>query len=85
MTSAEINETVIDKALLTAADFKNRDIVTINDIADRLGCCYTTASTILKGWKRRLKAENRDGLDVAGKITKVDYAYILGIDIKLLY
>lgn len=69
----------------STSEFKNRDIVTANDVSERFGVCYTTATELIKTWKLQLKRVGRDRLDLSAKLTKDDYAYILGIDISLLY
>ena len=65
--------------------FRNRDIVTIKDVAERFGVSEYSAGELIRGWKVLLKRENRDRLDMKGRLTKDDYAFILGVDVRLLY
>ena len=69
----------------SAADFKDRDIVTPYDVMRRFGVCYDTAAQLIRDWKLVLKGKGRDALDMAAKITKEDYAFVLGIDVNKLY
>lgn len=67
------------------APFKDRDIVKPEDVMVRFHVCYNKATELIAQWKIELKKVGRDGLDMVAAITKVDYAYILGIDINKLY
>lgn len=69
----------------SAADFKDRDIVTPYDVMRRFGVSYDTAAQLIRDWKLVLRGKGRDALNMAAKITKEDYAFVLGIDVNKLY
>ena len=60
------------------------DIVTVNDLMEQLGVCYTTATEKMGNYKRALKEEGRDVSNMAGAITIGDYCHATGITVPEL-
>lgn len=65
--------------------FDSRDYITSAELAERMGICRSHGSTKMQDFKRILHAKGRDLANVNGRISKADYAYIVGIDVSILY
>lgn len=74
-----------EETFLSGNQFKYCDVVTIKDIAARMKVSEYVAGELLREWKLKLRSADRDKLDMRGRITKEDYAFILGLDVRLLY